>query len=109
MSLSERRPGLGKSEELDSLDLPELREKIDEVDYLLLNALAQRSFIVGYVGEYKKARNIPPLDPIRWQEVVDQKKELAEQMNLDPDMVEEIYEVIHRYSLKQQDDLMDKQ
>lgn len=80
--------------------LESLRKIIDEVDELIVNLLAKRMQVVKKVGQYKKSKNLPPLDPARWQQVLNSKMEKAKSLGLDPEMVKKIYNIIHGEVLK---------
>jgi chorismate mutase len=77
-----------------------LRKKIDLVDKQILNLLSQRMQIVLKIGELKRQKGIVPLDEIRWQVVVDSKLLIARSLGLDVEMVRDIYERIHKASLR---------
>lgn len=70
--------------------LDEQRKIIDEIDELIVNLLAKRMKIVKNVGKYKKENNLPPLDNVRWKEVIKSKK----------GFVKKIWEMIHKEALK---------
>ena len=53
------------------MDLSEIRAKIDAVDEQLLELFLQRLALAEDVGRYKKANNLPILNTIREQEVLD--------------------------------------
>lgn len=81
-------------------DLPELREIIDSLDAEIIALLAKRMDAVRQVGEYKAARNIPPLDEKRWKEVLDSKLKQAETLGVPTELVRDIYERIHEEALR---------
>lgn len=81
-------------------NLKKHRQEIDKIDKLIVRLIADRIKVVKKIGRYKKKKNMPPLQPKRWQEVLDSKKELARQLGLGEKMIEEIYELIHKYCLK---------
>lgn len=76
------------------------RVKIDECDKQIIEALAKRMKAVEKVGVLKKRHNVPPLDPARWQQVLNSKMKKAKSLGLDPEMVKKIYNIIHEYALK---------
>ena len=86
---------IAMTDELDSL-----RKKIDALDANLLALLAERARLVDDVGRYKKARNLEPLDAIRWRQVLDNNLRRAKSLNLCPEFIEGLYHLIHEYSLK---------
>lgn len=70
--------------------LDDFRKQIDEIDGQIVSLLAERMKIVKKIGAFKKQRNIPPLDPARWQEVIKTKK----------GFIKKIWEIIHEEALK---------
>lgn len=80
-----------------------LRKKIDEQDKIILEALAKRFEIVQLVKAYKQEHNIAPLQNDRREEIQEKNKIFAETHKLNPKMVAEIFEVIHTYSVKEQE------
>ncbi len=76
-----------------------LRRRIDSLDTILMHALAERMQAVRQVGALKRRHDIPPLQPERWQAVLQHKRKLARELELDPDLVVEIYEQIHTAAL----------
>lgn len=85
-------------------DLVILRQKIDELDHALIETLRARMGVVGEVDAYKKANNLLPLDAARWEEAVVKRKEWAREAGLDEVLIGEIFEAIHRWSLRLQGD-----
>ena len=80
--------------------LDKFRKQIDEIDNLIIDLLVKRMRVVKKVGQYKKSKNLPPLDPARWQQVLTSKIEKAKSLGLDPEMVKKIYNIMHDYALK---------
>jgi len=76
------------------------RKQIDEIDTQIIDLLAKRFEIVKKVGEYKKERNIPPLQPERWQQVLQTRKNLAKEKWLNPELIEKFWNLIHEEALK---------
>lgn len=81
-------------------ELQNYRNKIDQIDREILSLLAQRFAIVKKVWEYKKLHELPPLQPGRWQEVLDSRKAFAWELWMSPDFVETIWNQIHEYALE---------
>lgn len=81
-------------------DLSELRKEIDELDKRMIEVLAKRMQVVKEVGKYKKANDIAPLAPERWQQVLDSRAKIAQGLGVDKSMVTDILEIIHQYALK---------
>ena len=53
------------------------RKQIDEIDEQIIKLLASRLEIVKKVWEWKKENNMQPLQPSRWQQVLESRKQLA--------------------------------
>ena len=77
-----------------------LRKQIDKIDESIVNLLAKRMRVVKKVGQYKKLKKLPPLDPARWQQVLNTKIKKAKSLGLDSEMVKKIYNLIHEEALK---------
>ena len=76
------------------------RKKIDAIDKKIIILLGQRSAIVKKICQWKKTNNIPALDKKRWPEVLQTRIKIARNLDLEKDFIEEIYEIIHKNSLK---------
>ena len=83
-------------------ELEWLRAEIDELDDQLWDTIAQRMEVSSRIGEWKKAHNVTPLQPERFQQIRNQRIQWAEQNGLDADLVEKILDSIHKESLKRQ-------
>jgi chorismate mutase len=80
--------------------LDDLRIEIDNLDARLLQLLAARQHVVQAIGDYKKARGLPPLDEERWQQVLQASMAKAERLGLCPEFIRDLYHLIHDYSLQ---------
>lgn len=76
------------------------REQIDALDAQLLKILAERRHIVLQIGEYKKERGLAPLDEKRWEQVLQSKIALAKDLDVSPEFIRALYNLIHDYSLE---------
>lgn len=81
------------------MSLENYRKEIDEIDSQLITLLQKRFEVVKKVGIYKKEHNLKPLQPARWQEVLDSKKLMAKNIWLDEKFVEDVWNRIHENSL----------
>ncbi len=79
--------------------LIELRQQIDVIDQKLVTLIGQRMALVEKVGLYKKDNHIAPLDPVRWQQVIEAKRLMAKKCNLNPDFIEAIFDLLHEEAL----------
>lgn len=80
--------------------LTNFRNQIDQIDDQLIELLAKRFEIVKQVGTYKKERNLAPLQPGRWQEVLNKRTKKAQESGLDSEFVVDVWNRIHEYALE---------
>ena len=85
--------------------LKRFREEIDSIDSNLMELLLKRFEVVTKVWEYKKEHNLPPLQPGRWKDVLSDKISKAEKIWLDTKMIENIWNSIHEWALKLEDEV----
>lgn len=86
--------------------LYQLRQQIDDLDHEILHLLEKRKHIVELIGEVKKTNNITILQFKRWFEIVHDRGHLAKILGLDEDVVLEIFQLIHRSSIKIQQQIL---
>ncbi len=80
----------------NNTELSWLRAEIDELDKALWDTIAARMDVSRRIGEWKKAHHITPLQPERYQQIVERIKDKG-------DFALRIWEIIHKESLKQQE------
>ncbi|KKW10699.1 MAG: Chorismate mutase [Parcubacteria group bacterium GW2011_GWA2_49_9] len=80
--------------------LHNLRKTIDELDAEVLRALAERFMHVQAVREVKKSAGLPPLDEVRWQEVIKSRLALAKELGLPEEFTKKLLALIHERSLE---------
>ncbi len=85
-------------------DLQSLRRDIDAIDRQLVELFRRRMDVTRRVGEYKRERGIPVLDPERERQVLQNKGELAGE-SLRPAIVT-LFQTVMALSRRQQRDLM---
>jgi len=85
--------------------LADLRKRLLNLDKALCIVLAERFCIVKKIGQYKEILNIPPLDPVRWQQVLQHKAETAQMLGINVSLVKEIYNAIHEVALAIEEDI----
>ena len=83
-----------------------LRKQIDEIDEQLLTILAKRMRISKEIGIYKKEHNMPILQSGRYNDILENRANQGQSMNLSPDFVTEIMKSIHEESVKVQMEIM---
>ena len=84
------------------------RKEIDKVDEELVNVLSKRIKIIEEIGRYKAKQNIAPLQPKRWQDVLQSKMKKAKKLGLSDDLIKEIYETIHKHALELEESMKRK-
>jgi len=93
---------LGALGSLEDKELNWLRAEIDELDERLWDTIAARMDVSKRIGEWKKEHGVTPLQPERYQEIVERINELTNERGLSTDFALRIWEQIHEESLKQQ-------
>jgi len=83
-----------------SHELNWLRAEIDELDDQLWETIAARMDVSRRIGEWKKAHNIAPLQPERYQQIVERLR--ATGYGLSDEFMLRVWELIHEESLNQQ-------
>lgn len=83
-------------------ELDNLRLQIDKIDSQLVDLLAERFELIKDIKLYKKAHGINKLDQARFDAMINSLRSKSVDLKLDPDMIEEIWQTIHKYSLKSQ-------
>lgn len=89
-------------EDQTELELDWLRAEIDEIDDALWGAIAQRMEVSERIGQWKQAHAMQPLQPARYEAILNMRKEWAQKIGLSSETVEQIFEAIHRESLNRQ-------
>lgn len=80
-------------------DLEILREQINRVDEQLLQSLSYRIDIAKRIGLYKKERNMAVVQTNRWQEVLESRIKMANELGLNTSFIEKVYTLIHEESI----------
>lgn len=71
--------------------LAELRDRIEQIDRELIRLIAERVALAREVGEVKRRRNLPTLDPAREAVIIRRSGALAREAGLSEDDVREIF------------------
>ncbi len=88
--------------------LNNLRTEIDAIDKKLVHIVGQRTEIVREIGRYKKENAVTILQIERWFEILKSRKDWGHDANLDPQMVGELFELIHKHSVLTQTHILNK-
>lgn len=89
-----------------SEELNWLRAEIDELDERLWDTIAARMEVSERIGKWKKAHGVAPLQPERYQQIVEKLKIKSEEVknkSLSTDFMLHIWELIHKESLRKQE------
>lgn len=81
------------------LRLEDLRSEIDHLDYNLLNLLKERLELVEKIGPVKRDNQITIFQMHRWFKILENRKAYAKEKGLDEEIVHELFQLIHKYSI----------
>ena len=90
----------------DGVELNWLRAEIDELDEALLETVARRMEVSHRIGTWKKAHGVSPLQPERYQQLLERLKAKGEGRKgtaLPAEFVEQLWNSIHEQSLREQE------
>jgi chorismate mutase/prephenate dehydrogenase len=85
------------------MKLDELRSELSAVDRQLIGLVAERQRLVSAIGRSKQSSGAGTRDYAREKDVLDMGREQAEQLGIDPDLVESILQQLIRSSLASQE------
>jgi chorismate mutase len=84
-------------------ELEQYRKQVDQIDELILKALAERAKICRVIGLVKKRKGMPVRDVSRENDVYRSVKEKSVEFGLDPLKVEAVYrEIVNMCSAVQE-------
>ncbi|WP_133994011.1 chorismate mutase [Dinghuibacter silviterrae] len=81
------------------------RKVIDSLDKKLIEILGARERAVTVIGLYKAQHNIPPLQPARFQQVLQKSIEAGAKEGLSAGFITQLMNAIHEESLRIEDSL----
>ena len=87
---------------MSDLNLGEIREQIDKCDNDLVNIISKRYDLVSQVIQYKIDKSMEIYQPQREVEVIQKLRNLANQKNINPDLIENIIKLIMEESKRVQ-------
>lgn len=76
------------------------RKRIDELDSILLEILAERMKMIHEIGWMKKDHELTVLQLQRWNSILKDRLSEAQKLHLNPDFIKKIYELIHAESIQ---------
>ena len=86
-------------EKYENEELDFLRQEINSSDDILLGEIAKRLEIVKKIANLKKNNSAKVFQLERWKIVLDEAKNRAKELNLNPDFIEDLMNIIHKESL----------
>lgn len=85
-----------------------VRAKIDNLDRELLENLAARMSLIEKLAEYKRDNNVSAYQVDRFREVLKTRADWGKSLNLFPDLVDELFKLIHMESIRKQTEVMNQ-
>lgn len=85
-----------------------IRSKIDNLDRELLENLAARMSLVEKIAEYKRDNNVAAYQVDRFREVLDTRAGWGKSLNLYPNLVDELFKLVHMESIRKQTEVMNQ-
>lgn len=86
--------------------LMEFRNQIDILDHQMIELLNDRKKIVEVIANFKSQNKLTIFQIERWFEILQSRKLIANNLGIDNQMVAEIFELIHKYSILTQTKIM---
>lgn len=86
--------------------LAQLRKDIDRLDDQLIKTVADRMRVVEKIGTYKRDHKVTILQISRWDEIVQHRSKIAKALNLEQDFTVRLLELIHKESIRKQNEVM---
>ena len=84
------------------------RNQIDNFDTKIIELLDNRKQVVEHIANFKNENKLTIFQIDRWFEILNTRKENANLLGVDEQMVEEIFALIHKYSILTQTKIMRK-
>jgi chorismate mutase len=84
--------------------LEPLRKQIDDIDHEILSLLSLRMNLSRQIAHIKKEQNLTVYQAKRWEEVMKDRLQVASELGLSTDFIEEILEKVHGESIRVQMD-----
>ncbi|MAM05644.1 MAG: 3-deoxy-7-phosphoheptulonate synthase [Flavobacteriales bacterium] len=95
-------------DEKHELELLDFRDKIDMLDSLIIEMLTKRTDVVKDIAKLKLQNNLTIFQFERWLEILNTRRQKAIDDGLDKEMIIELFEVIHKYSILLQTSIIRK-
>ncbi len=82
--------------------LSALRQQIDRIDNELIELLNKRMRVSREIGQFKKEHSMPVVQAGRYDDIMQTRRKLAEQMGMSGDFMAAVLTAIHEESVRQQ-------
>ena len=86
-------------------NIEEIRKEIDDIDHDILRLIGKRFSYIKAIIKYKKNPDDVKAKE-RHSEVISERRSFAESLELDPDVIENVYQILMDYSIKTQLELL---
>ena len=86
--------------------LKEYRKQIDFIDFQLIEMLKERMNISEIIGKLKQDKNITVFQPSRYDELLENRTDLAIQAGVNPEFIVKLFKSIHEESINRQNEVM---
>ncbi len=87
-------------------ELLKFRNKIDLLDKNIIQNINERKKIVEQIANFKNQNKLTIFQIERWSEILKSRRLIAKKLDLDPQIISEIFELIHKYSVHIQTKIM---
>jgi len=88
--------------------LEQLRKRIDKIDLDIIDILAARMQLVEEIGLYKKENSVTILQLERWNTIIKNIVQQAENLGMDTEFPKKIYQLVHEESIRIQTEVMNR-
>lgn len=82
------------------------RALISDIDFQLIELMANRMKISEKIGTLKKENNIAIFQPDRWKVIAEYASARAEESGMSPEFIEKVFKAIHEESIEVQNNIM---
>ena len=87
-------------------ELLQFRNEIDILDHKIIVQLNNRKKIVETIANFKSKNKLTIFQIERWFEIIKTRSLIAKELELDEKMIQDIFELIHKYSIIKQTEIM---
>lgn len=100
MEKTRRQGSDARNRQPGSLD--ELRDEIEEIDRDIVESIARRTYVAESIAQVKEERGMEIHDPDREQDVLERVADRADSLDVDPEVVREVFELLMEMSKDEQ-------